>query len=331
MAFTTCTQQQCYEATVRPLVADCCAGYNVTAFAYGQTASGKTHTVFGSGGGEERGIAARVLEDLFDYVAREERDGGLAAVRVTLTFIEIYREEDLPLREDEGGGMLVAGALCEEVTCAEDAWQLLADGIARRATGSTFMNAVSSRSHAIATLAVERVMVSPEGRGNGLPVVTRSKFHLVDLAGTERADRTGATGMRFKESIKINQGLFTLGKVIRALSTPVGNRKSANLKRHVPYRESKLTRLLQDSLGGNSRTVMVACISPADADLQETVDTLKYATRARTIRNAPVINKGEVMQPPAMPSAIADRYRQALCARLYLFTHCFMDCLRYAT
>eukprot|EP00611_Tribonema_gayanum_P016098 TRINITY_DN2807_c0_g1_i3.p1 TRINITY_DN2807_c0_g1~~TRINITY_DN2807_c0_g1_i3.p1 ORF type:complete len:941 (+),score=253.71 TRINITY_DN2807_c0_g1_i3:17-2839(+) len=315
---SSCTQQQCYEATVRPLVADCCAGYNVTAFAYGQTASGKTHTVFGSSIGEERGIAARVLEDLFDYVAREERDGGLAAVRITLTFIEIYREEvqdllrpatspkDLPLREDEGGGMLVAGALCEEVTCAEDAWQLLADGIARRATGGTFMNAVSSRSHAIATLAVERVVVSPEGRGDGLPVVTRSKFHLVDLAGTERADRTGATGMRFKESIKINQGLFTLGKVIRALSTPVGHRRSASSKRHVPYRESKLTRLLQDSLGGNSRTVMVACISPADADLQETVDTLKYATRARTIRNAPVINKGEVIQPPAMPSTMAD-------------------------
>mmetsp|Transcript_20322 Transcript_20322/g.40662 ORF Transcript_20322/g.40662 Transcript_20322/m.40662 type:complete len:599 (-) Transcript_20322:63-1859(-) len=148
------------------------------------------------------------------------------------------------------------------------------------------MNKESSRSHAIFTVALERIKVEKVG-GVVKRSIVRSKFHLVDLAGSERAKRTGAKGERLKESMNINQGLLCLGKVIRALSAPESGGRARSA--HVPYRESKLTRILQDSLGGNSRTLMVACVSPESTDFHETLNTVVYASQARNIRNRPVV------------------------------------------
>jgi hypothetical protein len=202
-------------------------------------------------------------------------------------------------------GVTLEGAVEKEVRSKEEMMAVLEQGTLCRATASTNMNNRSSRSHAVFTVIFEQrkqmpgspTMVnsptspvvdddeSDEQMADELDDYLIAKMHLVDLAGSERAKRTGAEGARFKEGISINQGLFALGKVISAL---VDNQK------HIPYRDSKLTRLLQDSLGGNSRTAMIACISPADINLEETLNTLKYADRARHIKNKPVVNRDPV-------------------------------------
>ncbi|GLI68849.1 hypothetical protein VaNZ11_013393, partial [Volvox africanus] len=237
----------------------------------------------------------------------------------------------ITLRDAGDGNILVVGAVEESAHCAEDLLELLERGMALRATSSTCVNEQSSRSHAILTIIIEQHLYSnsssqqhinsdrcsqstlgrsPEcsvgglgshdnmshdghsggGSGGGAVAVEirTAKLHLVDLAGSERTKqlRTSMNGTRFRETVNINQGLLALGNVISALGD---ERRRGS---HVPYRESKLTRLLQDSLGGNSRTAMIACVSPADDVLEETLNTLKYANRARNIRNKPVINRG---------------------------------------
>jgi hypothetical protein len=171
----------------------------------------------------------------------------------------------------------------------------LEDGSLRRATGSTNMNTHSSRSHAIFSifLSQRRRVTAATSAENAAPTddiweTIESKFRFVDLAGSERLKRTGAVGERMKEGISINSGLLALGNVISALGDP--KKKGA----HVPFRDSKITRLLQDSLGGNSRTLMVACVSPADVNFEETLNALNYANRARNIRNTPVVNRDPI-------------------------------------
>ncbi|CAM1309470.1 KIF4A (predicted) [Pycnogonum litorale] len=158
----------------------------------------------------------------------------------------------------------------------DDVMVTLQRGSLARSTGSTAMNAHSSRSHAIFTINLEKL-----SKGNP-DDQTRAKFHLVDLAGSEKANRTQAQGERFKEGVNINKGLLALGNVINSLCD-----KSS----HVPYRDSKLTRLLQDSLGGNSHTVMIARVSPADYNIEKTLNTIRYADRARKIKNKPIVNR----------------------------------------
>ena len=183
----------------------------------------------------------------------------------------------LDLREDaEKGGIVVAGLTHEVVASADDVLAHLARGSVRRTTGSTQMNAQSSRSHAICTISVQQ-------RGAQFKW---GKLNLVDLAGSERQKRTKAAGTRLKEGISINKGLFVLGNVISAL----GDSKKREAGVHVPFRDSKLTRLLQDSLGGNSHTLMIACCSPADSNFEETANTLKYANRARNIQCKASVN-----------------------------------------
>ncbi|XP_071455013.1 kinesin-like protein KIF21A [Hetaerina americana] len=204
------------------------------------------------------------------------------------------------IHEDSMGGIYVVGVTMRAVRSAEEALQCLRLGALSRTTASTQMNTQSSRSHAIFTLHVKQqrmVRETNENDANGeLDVVPgnqptkefetlTAKFHFVDLAGSERLKRTGATGERAREGISINCGLLALGNVISAL----GDKSKRAL--HVPYRDSKLTRLLQDSLGGNSRTVMIACVSPSDRDFMETLNTLKYANRARNIKNRVTINQ----------------------------------------
>jgi hypothetical protein len=286
------------------------------------------------------------LQSVFSRISSARKNGVHTTIRVT--YIEIYNEEaldllgdqqarrNLAIRERADGAILITGANEAVVTCAADALALFDAGNHARTVGPTNMNAQSSRSHAIMTVTIEQQQLLSNSSQHAdaaefaaLPsewITTTAKFHLarvtefhiysnhslnhvqVDLAGSERNKRTGNAGLRFKESVTINAGLLALGNVISALSDPKGK------KLHVPYRESKLTRLLQDSLGGNSRTLMVACISPADVDFEETLNTLKYAQRARFIRNRPTVNIEERTEALAAAQAEIERLRQEIAA-----------------
>ncbi|XP_023313846.1 osmotic avoidance abnormal protein 3-like [Trichogramma pretiosum] len=262
-------------------------GYNGTVFAYGQTGCGKSHTM--------RGFIERALEHLFEATSTASSDTRYLAL---LTYLEIYNEKLrdllqpgaaeqtenlLHLKEDPVRGTYVAGGLREvTVKDARECARLVEQGDRRRAAAATKMNAASSRSHAVLTISLEAIAIGPE-MADASSAVRRGRLHLVDLAGSERQGRTGATGDRLKEAASINLSLSALGNVISALAAGNG--------RHVPYRDSKLTRLLRDSLGGNARTLMIACVSPSDADAEETLSTLRYAARARCIKNKPIVNE----------------------------------------
>ncbi|KAL3034538.1 hypothetical protein AAZX31_02G200200 [Glycine max] len=295
-----------YDDCVAPLVDALFHGYNATVLAYGQTGSGKTYTMGTNYTGEDNagGIIPKVMETIFKRV-QTMKESSEFLIRVS--FIEIFKEEvfdlldpnsargdmastakpaapsrvPIQIRETVNGGITLAGVTEAEVKTKEEMSSYLSRGSLSRATGSTNMNSQSSRSHAIFTITMEQK--------NGDDVLC-AKLHLVDLAGSERAKRTGADGMRLKEGIHINKGLLALGNVISAL----GDERKRKEGGHVPYRDSKLTRLLQDSLGGNSKTVMIACVSPADTNAEETLNTLKYANRARNIQNKAVINRDPV-------------------------------------
>ncbi|XP_024900401.1 kinesin-like protein KIF21B isoform X3 [Pteropus alecto] len=324
-------QEQVYATCVSKLIEGCFEGYNATVLAYGQTGAGKTYTM-GSGfdvatAQEEQGIIPRAIAHLFGGIAeRKQRaqEQGVAGpeFKVSAQFLELYNEEILDLfdstrdpdarhrrsnikiHEDANGGIYTAGVTSRLVSSQEELTQCLRQGALSRTTASTQMNLQSSRSHAIFTihLCQTRLCAQPgpvDATATGLPEgaapareyeTLTAKFHFVDLAGSERLKRTGATGERAKEGISINCGLLALGNVISALGDQ--SKKVA----HVPYRDSKLTRLLQDSLGGNSQTVMVACVSPSDRDFMETLNTLKYANRARNIKNKVVVNQDKASQ-----------------------------------
>ncbi|CAN6280014.1 unnamed protein product [Urochloa humidicola] len=305
-----------FEQCVQPLIDALFSGYNATVLAYGQTGSGKTYTMGTdySGEGNCGGIIPQVMETIFRKVDAS-KDGAEFLIRVS--FIEIFKEEvfdlldsnhaavrvdsvpaakssaparvPIQIRETATGGITLAGVTEAEVKSKDEMASYLMRGSSSRATASTNMNRQSSRSHAIFTICVEQKRTSgtSEKSANSDYDVLSSKFHLVDLAGSERAKRTGADGHRLKEGIHINKGLLALGNVISAL----GDEKKRKEGAFVPYRDSKLTRLLQDSLGGNSKTVMIACISPADTNAEETINTLKYANRARNIQNKAVVNR----------------------------------------
>ncbi|KAK3265863.1 hypothetical protein CYMTET_25484, partial [Cymbomonas tetramitiformis] len=294
------TDELLFAQCCRGLVHGLFSGYNATVLAYGQTGSGKTHTM-GTAfkpGGETAGVLPRVMEELFSKV---EEAKSHTDVKIRVGFIEILKEDirdllapidgascaGVTVREMGAGELALVGAHEEEVHDILEMASCLERGSLCRATAATGMNSRSSRSHAIFTIYVQcRVIEASKAGREGCSIGDSysAKLQLVDLAGSERAKRTGASGERLNEGIQINKGLLALGNVIQALC----DEKKAN--GHVPYRDSKLTRILQDSLGGNSRTVMVACISPADYNLQETLNTLSYANRARNIRNKPVVN-----------------------------------------
>ncbi|XP_011606015.1 kinesin-like protein KIF21A isoform X3 [Takifugu rubripes] len=316
--YTTCTEK---------LIDGCFEGYNATIFAYGQTGSGKTYTM-GTGfdvniADDELGIVPRAVHHLFQGI-EERREAAQAQGRpvpefkINAQFLELYNEEVLDLfdssrdmkqkshikiHEDANGGIYTVGVTTRTVGSEAEMIQCLKLGALSRTTASTQMNVQSSRSHAIFTIHLCQVRVCASDNENETDnrvsngnsemdeyETLTAKFHFVDLAGSERLKRTGATGDRAKEGISINCGLLALGNVISAL----GDRsKRAS---HVPYRDSKLTRLLQDSLGGNSQTVMIACISPSDRDFMETLNTLKYANRARNIKNKVMVNQDKASQ-----------------------------------
>ncbi|CAL1673007.1 unnamed protein product [Lasius platythorax] len=276
------TTESVYEDVGSVIVEAVLEGYNGTVFAYGQTGCGKSFTM--------RGFIERALEHLFEATSTASSETRYLAL---LSYLEIYNErlrdllqddtgETLTLKEDPTKGTYVAGGLREvTVKDAAECAALVQQGDRRRAAAATKMNAASSRSHAVLTLSLEAIAINDDDkRGNA---IRRGRLHLVDLAGSERQARTGATGDRLKEAASINLSLSALGNVISALAAGNG--------RHVPYRDSKLTRLLRDSLGGNARTLMIACVSPSDIDAEETLSTLRYAARARCIKNKPIVNE----------------------------------------
>lgn len=257
----------------------------------------------------QEGIIPRAVRHIFSGIQAiqenpYDEDGaylGSVQFSVAAQFMELYNEEIIDLldpyskgkilkiHEDTYGSISVTGVTIRPLKGPQDALNCLQQGAIARTTASTNMNEASSRSHAIFTILIrrQRVMSSDDcPEGDDLETLT-SKFHFVDLAGSERLKRTGATGERAREGISINCGLLALGNVISALGDVT---KKAS---HVPYRDSKLTRLLQDSLGGNSQTCMIACVSPSDQNFMETLNTLKYANRARNIKNRIQLNQDQ--------------------------------------
>lgn len=320
------SQKKVYETTARGVADSALEGYNATIFAYGQTGTGKTFTMEGfnrDGNVENRGIIPRAIEQIFSHIQRHASPRMRFLVRAS--YLQIYNEQisdllkpersNLTIREDKKRGVFVEGLSEWVVRSPAEIYGLMERGGAVRATGETKMNEASSRSHAVFIVIAEQsetIYVDDKGaemthedfqkfmhgrgvhRGqqqemNKLEDHIRQSFkvgklNLVDLAGSERVRLSGATGQRLEESKQINRSLSALGNVIAALTDTKG-------RQHIPYRDSKLTRMLEDSLGGNCRTTMMAMISPALEAMVESLSTLKFANRAKSIRNEARVNE----------------------------------------
>lgn len=290
------SQDQMFQVVGKPIATACLSGYNGTIFAYGQTGAGKTFTINGPEDGLEpdgrydiRGILPRCVEFIFSSITKEMKKPGVEFL-VKCSFLEIYQEQvmdllgetgSLQLREDMKRGVYVEGLVEQTVLSVAQALDLIREGTRNRHVGATSMNKESSRSHSVFTMIIE----SKETFTSALNFKT-SCFHLIDLAGSERQKATDATGDRLKEAGMINKSLSALGNVINSLVEVAEGRS-----RHVHYRDSKLTFLLKDSLGGNAKTCIIANISPSIAAFGETLSTLKFAQRAKLIKNKAVINE----------------------------------------
>ncbi|VFQ91454.1 unnamed protein product [Cuscuta campestris] len=292
-------QKDLFNTAICPIVFEVLEGYNCTIFAYGQTGTGKTYTMEGGArkkNGEfpsDAGVIPRAVKQIFDILEAQN-----AEYNMKVTFLELYNEEisdllapeessrfiddkskkPIALMEDGKGGVFVRG-LEEEIVCtANEIYKILEKGSAKRRTAETLLNKQSSRSHSIFSITIHIKECTPEGE----EVIKCGKLNLVDLAGSENISRSGAREGRAREAGEINKSLLTLGRVINALVEHSG---------HVPYRDSKLTRLLRDSLGGKTKTCIIATIAPSITCLEETLSTLDYAHRAKNIKNKPEINQ----------------------------------------
>uniref|UniRef100_A0A182J8M9 Kinesin motor domain-containing protein n=1 Tax=Anopheles atroparvus TaxID=41427 RepID=A0A182J8M9_ANOAO len=288
------TQQETVFDDLGTEIVDCAfQGYNACVFAYGQTGSGKTFTMMGTA--EAQGLIPRICRSLFARMKLGQEEG--TGFKTQCSYLEIYNERvkdllgpsnaghGLRVREHRTLGPYVENLSQHPVSDYAEIQNCMIQGNIQRTTASTNMNDTSSRSHAIFTITFVQARYL-----NDLPSETVSKIHLVDLAGSERANATGATGQRLKEGAHINKSLVTLGSVISALAeqtNPTNNKRVL----YIPYRDSILTWLLKDSLGGNSKTIMIAAISPADVNYSETLSTLRYANRAKNIINKPTVNE----------------------------------------
>lgn len=282
------SQLEIYSNTAAPIISNVLEGYNGTIFAYGQTGTGKTHTMTGLEGNEEhKGIMPRAFEDIFKSI---KGDSNQTQFLVRASYLEIYNEEirdllgknpkhRLELHEKPDSGVYVKDLSYYAAKTAQEICDVMSIGIKNRSVGATAMNAHSSRSHSLFQITVERSELGADGKQH----IRVGKLNMVDLAGSERIAKTQAQGDRLKEAAKINLSLSSLCHVISSLTDPKAT--------HIPYRDSKLTRLLQDSLGGNTKTVMIANVGPADYNFDETMNTLRYASRAKNIQNKPRINE----------------------------------------
>ncbi|CAD7703838.1 unnamed protein product [Ostreobium quekettii] len=289
-------QTSLYDQAIVPIVAEALQGFNCTIFAYGQTGTGKTYTMEGANCGasegdlpNDAGVIPRAVKQIFDHLERSQIDSS-----VRVSFLEVYNEELTDLLDVDDGmqqaarsklkimedktGVVVQGLEDCIVNDAAEIYQVLERGSAKRVKAETLLNKQSSRSHSIFTITIHIKETTSEGED----VVKIGKLNLVDLAGSECISRSGAKDGRAREAGSINQSLLTLGRVINTLVEHSG---------HIPYRDSKLTRLLRDSLGGRTKTCIIATISPTAMCHEETLSTLDYAHRAKNIRNRPEINQ----------------------------------------
>uniref|UniRef100_A0A665WIJ7 Kinesin family member 15 n=1 Tax=Echeneis naucrates TaxID=173247 RepID=A0A665WIJ7_ECHNA len=324
------SQDSVFSSVAKNIVQSCINGYNGTIFAYGQTGSGKTFTMLGPSEldnftDELRGVIPRSFEYLFFLINREvERSAQSKSFLCKCSFIEIYNEQiydlldtasaSLFLRENIKKGVFVEGAVEKFVTSAAEAYQVLSMGWRNRRVASTSMNRESSRSHAVFTMTLE----SKESI-NEVVNIRMSQLNLVDLAGSERQKDTHTEGSRLKEASSINRSLMSLGQVIMAL-VDMSNGKN----RHICYRDSKLTFLLRDSLGGNAKTYIIANVHPGSKCFGETLSTLQFAQRAKLIKNKAIINEdtqGNVKQLQAEIKKLKEQLAQTLASQA-------LDCVR---
>ncbi|XP_078791281.1 kinesin-like protein KIF1A isoform X8 [Oryzias latipes] len=296
------SQMQVYKDIGEEMLLHAFEGYNVCIFAYGQTGAGKSYTMMGRQEKDQEGIIPLMCEDLFTKINDSNNDNNMS-YSVEVSYMEIYCERVRDLLNPKNKGNLrvrehpLLGPYVEDlsklaVTSYNDIQDLMDSGNKARTVAATNMNETSSRSHAVFNIIFTQKKYDMETDNTSEKV---SKISLVDLAGSERADSTGAKGTRLKEGANINKSLTTLGKVISALaevdSAPNKNKKKKKVESFIPYRDSVLTWLLRENLGGNSRTAMVAALSPADINYDETLSTLRYADRAKQIRCNAVINE----------------------------------------
>ncbi|CAO3589512.1 unnamed protein product [Absidia cylindrospora] len=277
-------QQEVFEYSIKSIVDDVVAGYNGTVFAYGQTGSGKTYTMMGSDieDTENKGIIPRIVEQIFESIMVAPANMEFT---VKVSYMEIYMEkvrdlldpshDNLPIHEDKTKGVYVKGLLEVYVSSTEEVYEVMKSGGNNRVVAYTNMNAESSRSHSIVLVTITQKNLDTGAAKSG-------KLYLVDLAGSEKVGKTGASGQTLEEAKKINKSLTALGMVINSLT----DGKSS----HVPYRDSKLTRILQESLGGNSRTTLIINCSPSSYNEAETISTLRFGVRAKSIKNKAKVN-----------------------------------------
>ncbi|OWM82359.1 hypothetical protein CDL15_Pgr001933 [Punica granatum] len=311
-------QQKELFQTISPIIEEVLEGYSCTIFAYGQTGTGKTYTMEGQKMGKswelpsDAGIIPRAVQQIFHVLKSKD-----AEYSMKVTYLEIYNEEivdllcpnenldfavneakrSIILMEDSGGATFLRGLKQALIHSADEIYELFEKGSVKRRTAETLLNKQSSRSHSIFSVTVHVKDCTPEGED----LTKCGKLNLVDLAGSENIIRSGARELRAREAGEINKSLLTLGRVINALAEHSG---------HIPYRDSKLTRLLKDSLGGTAKTCIIATISPSIHCLDETLSTLDYASRAKTIKNRPKVNHRAIKS-----ELIKDLYAEIGCLR----------------
>ncbi|CAG8949955.1 hypothetical protein HYFRA_00004287 [Hymenoscyphus fraxineus] len=291
-------QENLHEDLGKPLLDNAFQGYNNCIFAYGQTGSGKSYSMMGYG--PDAGVIPKICQDMFERIGNLQKENSWRCT-VEVSYLEIYNERvrdllnpstkgNLKVREHPSTGPYVEDLAKLVVSSFNEIEHLMDEGNKARTVAATSMNETSSRSHAVFTLTLTQKKHDKE---TNLAMEKVAKISLVDLAGSERANSTGATGARLKEGAEINRSLSTLGRVIAALADLSDGKKKKGGKaaNQVPYRDSVLTWLLKDSLGGNSMTAMIAAISPADINFDETLSTLRYADSAKRIKNHAVVNE----------------------------------------
>ncbi|XP_062225390.1 kinesin-like protein KIN-12A [Phragmites australis] len=312
------TQDDIFNLVGLPLVENCLSGFNSSIFAYGQTGSGKTYTMWGplsalseDSISSERGLTPRVFEQLFSRIKEEQVKHADTELTYSCicSFLEIYNEQitdlldpsqkNLQIREDVRTACVYVESLTKQfVFTMKDVTQLLVKGLANRRTGATSVNADSSRSHCVFTCAIKCESKNPE---DGSSSTRSSRINLVDLAGSERQKLTHAAGDRLKEAGNINRSLSQLGNLINILAEIS---QSGKQRHHVPYRDSKLTFLLQESLGGNAKLAMICAVSPSQSCKSETLSTLRFAQRAKAIKNNAIVNEEKVEDVNALREQI---------------------------
>ncbi|XP_074292768.1 kinesin-like protein KIN-1 [Silene latifolia] len=315
-------QASVYEFLALPIVQDAINAINGTIITYGQTGAGKTYSMEGPGiettDDMKKGLVPRVIEGIFEMINSSQE---ATTYSVKLSMVEIYMEkvrdlldlskDNIQIKENKSQGILLSGVTEIPVLEAADALQILSSGIANRAVGETQMNVASSRSHCIYILTVQQDLPSDKRTKMG-------KLILVDLAGSEKVGKTGAEGRLLEEAKTINKSLTALGKVVNALTC-----SSQNKLNHIPYRDSKLTRMLQDALGGSCRMALLCCCSPSSSNASETLSTLRFGARAQHIKAVPCVttpeeksNKSEpsVQEKDAACERILSKLRERMCA-----------------